>query len=205
VRLKDVEPSPLALQIARENRRDPRHIEVILRESKRIVRMDMGVIISETWHGFRCANAGVDASNLPEADTVSLLPEDPDASAERIRRGIKERLGIDVGVIISDTFGRPWREGAVNVAIGVAGIHPLKDYRGLSDPYGHPLRTTIIAIVDELAAAAELVTDKITGVPVALIRGYSYQPQGPGIKALLRPRSGTSSGKNLSLLGSVTP
>ena len=134
--LDGVQPSPAALQLSEGSHKDPRLMEVILRESVRIVRMDMGNIISETRHGFNCANAGVDASNLPGQGTVSLLPIDPDASAENIRRGILERMGVEVAVIISDTFGRPWREGAVNVAIGVSGMVPLKDYKGREDSHG---------------------------------------------------------------------
>ena len=167
VRLKDVTPSPMAIQISEGQVRDPRHTEVILRESARIVRMDRGHIISETHHGFVCANAGVDASNVPGEDNVALLPVDPDTSAEGIRRRIEEKLGKDVAVIISDTFGRPWREGAVNVAIGVAGMDPVQDYRGKQDAYGRTMKTTVIAVADELAAAAELVTGKLKGVPVA--------------------------------------
>ena len=192
VRLEDIEPSPIALQLSEGHNRDPRHTEVILRESKRIVRMDRGNIISETHHGFTCANAGVDASNVPGEDNVALLPVDPDTSAERIRTRIKERLGKDVAIIISDTFGRPWREGAVNMAIGVAGMDPLQDYRGEEDAYGQLMRTTVIAIADELAATAELVTGKVRSVPVALIKGYTYQladtldlPK--GATALIRP------------------
>ena len=188
VRLSAVEPSPLALRWAEAYGRDPRHVEVILRESRRIIRMERGIIVSETRHGFKCANAGVDASNLPEEGTVSLLPEDPDASAERIRSGVRARLGAEVAVVVSDTFGRPWREGATNVAVGVAGLNPLKDYRGGTDPYGRPLRTTVIAVADELAAAAELATNKVTRVPVALIRGYDYQQtEQAGARALIRP------------------
>ena len=192
VRLGDIQPSPAAIQLSQEHHRDPRHTEIILQESKRIVRMDRGNIISETRHGFNCANAGVDASNVPEKCTVALLPLDPDASAERIRKGIKERSGKDVAVIISDTFGRPWREGAVNVAIGVAGMDPLQDYRGTKDAYGQLMRTTVIAVADELAATAELVTGKVGGVPVALIKGYAYEPlwapgSQRGASALIRP------------------
>jgi len=184
--LSDVTPSPLALQIASEHQRDPRHTEVILRESKRIVRMDRGVIIAETQHGFTCANAGVDASNVPGTETVSLLPKHPDVSAQRIKTHILDTLSIEVAVIISDTFGRPWREGAVNIAIGVAGLNPLQDYRGQEDPYGYPLRTTTIAVADELAAAGELVMGKVDRVPAALIKGYHY-PKGHGdIKSLVR-------------------
>ena len=191
VLLEDVEPSPAAIQLSEGHHRDPRHTEIILRESARIVRMDKGNIISETHHGFKCANAGVDASNVPGDGTVALLPIDPDTSAERIREGIKDRLGRDVAVIVSDTFGRPWREGAVNVAIGVAGMDPLMDYVGKADAYGRIMRTTLIAVADELAATAELVTGKVGGVPVAMIRGYSYQLADSethrGARALIRP------------------
>jgi coenzyme F420-0:L-glutamate ligase/coenzyme F420-1:gamma-L-glutamate ligase len=175
VRLEDIEPSPLALAISEGHRRDPRHTEMVLRESKRIVRMDRGVIISETRHGFHCANAGVDASNVPGATTLCLLPVDPDASARRIRQAIQARLGVDVAVIISDTFGRPWRTAAVNVAIGVAGINPLLSYVGQEDAYGKMLHTTVIAVADELAATAELVTGKVRRIPVSIIKGYPYE------------------------------
>jgi len=189
--LGEVKPSPAAIQLSEGHHRDPRHTEIILRESARIVRMDKGNIISETHHGFKCANAGVDASNVPGDGTVALLPIDPDASAERIREDIMDRLGRDVAVIVSDTFGRPWREGAVNVAIGVAGMDPLMDYMGKADAYGRIMRSTLIAVADELAATAELVTGKVGGVPVALIRGYPYQPADPkthrGAMALIRP------------------
>ena len=192
LRLEDVQPSPVAIQLSEGHQRDPRHTEVILRESKRIVRMDRGNIISETRHGFTCANAGVDASNIPGENTLALLPLDPDASAERIRKGVKVRIGKEVAVIISDTFGRPWREGALNVAIGVAGMNPMQDYRNKVDAYGRPMRTTVIAVADELASAAELVTGKVNGVPVALIKGYAYEaPDSPGLtrgaKDLIRP------------------
>jgi coenzyme F420-0:L-glutamate ligase/coenzyme F420-1:gamma-L-glutamate ligase len=176
VSLDDIEPSPLAVTISQGHRRDPRHTEMVLRESKRIVRMDRGVIISETHHGFNCANAGIDASNIPGANTLALLPVDPDASARRIRQDIKARLGADVAVVISDTFGRPWRSAAVNVAIGVAGFNPLLSYVGQEDAYGQMLHTTVIAVADELAAASELVTGKIRGVPVTIIKGYAYEP-----------------------------
>jgi coenzyme F420-0:L-glutamate ligase / coenzyme F420-1:gamma-L-glutamate ligase len=176
VSIDSVEPSPLAMSISEGHRRDPRHTELILRESKRIVRMDRGVIISETYHGFNCANAGIDASNIPGSGTVALLPVDPDASARQIRQSIKGRLGVDVGVIISDTFGRPWRNGAANVAIGVAGLNPMLSYVGQEDCYGNLMHTTVICVADELAATAELVTGKVLGVPVAIIKGYPYEP-----------------------------
>ncbi|MDE2843517.1 MAG: coenzyme F420-0:L-glutamate ligase [Chloroflexota bacterium] len=176
ISIDDIEPSPLAIAITEGHRRDPRHTELILRESRRIVRMDRGVIISETYHGFNCANAGIDASNIPGDGTVALLPEDRDASARRIRQAVRERSGADVAVIISDTFGRPWRSAAVNVAIGVAGLNPLLSYVGQEDSHGNLMYTTVINVADELAATAELVTGKVLGVPVAIIRGYSFEP-----------------------------
>ena len=191
VHLEDILPSPIAIHLSEGHHRDPRHTEAILRESKRIVRMDKGNIISETSHGFICANAGVDASNVPGEGTIVLLPIDPDASAQRVRDRIKGRVGKDVAVIISDTFGRPWREGSVNVAIGVAGMGPLWDYRGEEDAYGQIMRTTVVAVADELAATAELVMGKVTGVPVALIKGYAYDSDDAlglvkGARALIR-------------------
>ena len=185
--IADVVPSPLALAITEGHRRDPRHTELILRESRRIVRMDRGVIISETHHGFNCANAGIDASNIPGEGTVALLPLDPDASARRIRQALQQRLRLEVAVIISDTFGRPWRTAAVNVAIGLAGLNPLLSYVGQQDPHGNTLHTTVINVADELAATAELVTGKTLNVPVAIIRGYPYQPMAdPSNQALIR-------------------
>jgi coenzyme F420-0:L-glutamate ligase/coenzyme F420-1:gamma-L-glutamate ligase len=178
VDLETVEPSALAIELAANWERDPRHVEVVLRETKRIVRMDHGVIISETRHGLVCANAGVDASNVPGGRLV-LLPVDPDASAQRIRDGIATGAGADVAVIISDTFGRPWRVGYTEVAIGVAGMQPILDYVGQVDTAGRELRATWICIADELASAAELVTGKVNQVPVALIRGYPV-PRGDG-------------------------
>ena len=176
VSLEGVVPSALALEISEGHRRDPRHTELILRESKRIVRMDRGTIISETHHGFNCANAGIDASNIPGENTVALLPVDPDASARGIRDTIRSRTGAEVAVIISDTFGRPWRNAAANVAIGVAGFNPLLSYVGQEDSHGNMMYTTVIAVADELAATAELVTGKVLGVPVSIVRGYAYEP-----------------------------
>ena len=174
VAINDVEPSELAVSISEGHRRDPRHTELILRESRRIVRMDRGNIISETHHGFNCANAGIDASNIPGEGTVALLPVDPDKSAYGIRRSISDAIGIDVAVIISDTFGRPWRTGAVNVAIGVSGMEPMASYVGEEDDNGNLMYTTVICVADELAAASELVMGKTSRIPVALIRGYEY-------------------------------
>ena len=173
--IDDVEASPLAVAITEGHRRDPRHTEMILRESRRIVRMDRGVIISETYHGYICANAGIDASNIPGDNAICLLPVDPDASARGIRDAIRQRLGVDAAVLVSDTFGRPWRNGAINVSIGVAGFNPVVSYVGEFDPHGNELHTTTIAVADELAATAELVTGKLLGVPVALIKGYPYE------------------------------
>ena len=173
--IDEVEASPLAVAITEGHRRDPRHTEMILRESRRVVRMDRGVIISETYHGYICANAGIDASNIPGSNSICLLPVDPDASARRIRDSIRERLGVDVAVLVSDTFGRPWRNGAINVSIGVAGFNPVISYIGEFDPHGNELHTTTIAVADELAATAELVTGKLLGVPVALVKGYPYE------------------------------
>jgi coenzyme F420-0:L-glutamate ligase/coenzyme F420-1:gamma-L-glutamate ligase len=172
VDLADVEPSPFAVELATNWEKDPRHVEVVLRESKRVVRMDHGVIVCETKHGFVCANAGVDASNVPDGKLM-LLPVDPDASAARIRDGLRRATGADVAVIVSDTFGRPWRTGYTEVAIGVAGMRPIIDYVGQIDTHGRELRATWICVADELASAAELVTGKVNRVPVALIRGYA--------------------------------
>ncbi len=189
ITVDELEPSVIAVQLSEGHNRDARHTEAILRESRRIVRMDRGNIIAETRHGFICANAGIDASNVPGEETVAMLPIDPDASARQIRQAALDRAGVDVAVIISDTFGRPWREGAANVAIGVAGMDPVKDYRGLPDEHGLMMRTTVIAVADELAAAAELATGKTLGIPVTLIRGYRYDPELPersGASALVR-------------------
>lgn len=182
VDLRTIEPSAFALDFAQQWNKDPRQIEVVLRESKRIVRMDRGVLISETRHGFVCANAGVDASNV-ELDTVCLLPVDPDGSAQAIRSGLGKRFGVEPAVIVSDSFGRPWRVGIVNVAIGVAGMAALIDYRGQFDDAGYELHVTVIAIADELACAAELVANKLDRRPVTLIRGYQpplSMPHGSG-------------------------
>ena len=169
VRLADVRPSALASRWAAAYDKDPRFVEVVLAETRRIVRMDRGVLICETVHGFVCANAGVDASNV-SGECVTLLPTDPDASAERLRVGLRAAFGVPVGVIVADTFGRPWREGLVNVALGVAGLPPLADYREQTDAYGRPLTVTVVAASDEIASAAELVMGKTARVPVAIVR-----------------------------------
>ena len=178
VSLADVTPSPLAEDFARQWDKDARQVEVVLQASRRIVKMDRGVIISETRHGFICANAGVDRSNM-EGDVVAVLPPDPDASARAIRERLRRQMGVDAAVIISDTFGRPWREGLVNVAIGLAGMQANVDYTGQYDAQGYELKVTALCVADELAAAAELVMNKLDNVPVAVIRGYDY-PRGDG-------------------------
>ena len=186
VSLVEVLPSGLAREFAEAWGKDPRQVEVVLRESRRMVRMDRGMIISETTHGFICANAGVDASNVPGENRVSLLPVDPDGSALRLRKGLEDRCGAQVGVIVSDTFGRPWREGLMNVAIGVAGLSPLVSYIGQQDPHGHTLRVTELAVADELAAAAGLLMGKLERIPVVLIRGYGFRAFEGRAQALVR-------------------
>lgn len=176
VDLRGIEPSALAKRFATEYGKDARQIEVVLRESRRIVRMDRGVVISETHHGFVCANAGVDASNVPGRETVCLLPVAPDASALRLRERLMQTTNLDLPVIISDSFGRAWRFGITNVAVGVSGMNPLADYRGGEDPHGNPLEASVLAVADEIAASAELVMNKTDGVPAAIVRGYGYQP-----------------------------
>jgi len=187
VDLRQVEPSPHARELAAQTGKDARLLEVILRESRRIVRQERGVIICETKHGFVCANAGVDTSNVGDG-MVSLLPDNPDESAERIRAAIQEKkAGASVAVIISDTFGRPWREGHTNVAIGVAGMSPTRDYVGQTDPHGYVLRVSTMAVADELAAAAELVMGKLSRVPVAIVRGFDYERAEGSARELIRP------------------
>lgn len=182
-----VEPSAFAHAIAAQGAKDAHHYEVVLRESRRIVRMDRGVLITETHHGLICANAGVDESNVAGGRAVTLLPVDPDASAAALRSALFERAGVEVAVIISDTFGRPWREGQVNFAIGVAGMASLVSYIGQPDAYGYELRASTIAVADELAAAAELVMGKVDGVPAAIVRGYPYTPAAGSARDLIRP------------------
>jgi len=185
VRLAEVTPSPAAVAMAQELRRDPRLVELILRASKRVVRMDKGVLIVETRHGWICANGGVDQSNV-DLDTASLLPEDPDRSARTLRDRIRQLTGLDLAIIISDTFGRPWREGLTNVAIGVVGIQPIRSYVGERDPAGHVLQATRLAVVDELAGAAELVMGKLSRIPVAIVRGLSLARAEANSRPLLR-------------------
>jgi coenzyme F420-0:L-glutamate ligase / coenzyme F420-1:gamma-L-glutamate ligase len=179
VRLDEIEPSPRAHELAGEEQ-DPRHLEVILRESASVVRIRPPLVISETRSGFICASAGVDASNAKGEGTVVLLPVDPDASAEQLRAGLRERTGCEVGVIVSDSFGRPFRQGTIDVALGVAGLVALLDLRGVRDSVGYELHATQIAVADELAAAAELVMGKVSGIPAALIRGLDVRGNGSG-------------------------
>jgi coenzyme F420-0:L-glutamate ligase/coenzyme F420-1:gamma-L-glutamate ligase len=186
VALESVTPSPFAIEYAKTYDKDPRHVEVVLRESRRIVRMDHGVLIVETFHGLVCANAGVDASNVDGEEVLCLLPVDSDASAARLADAIEERTGQTVAVIVTDTFGRPWREGQTNVAIGVAGMDPLRNYAGQVDQYGYELRVTLLCVADEIASAAELVMGKIDRVPAAIVRGYDYTPSHGTAKTIVR-------------------
>jgi coenzyme F420-0:L-glutamate ligase/coenzyme F420-1:gamma-L-glutamate ligase len=185
VRLDDVEPSARARDLAAGE--DPRRLEVILGESLRLVRTRPPLVIAETRHGFVCASAGVDASNAPEPGSVVLLPEDPDASAARLRDRLAELTGADVAVIVSDSFGRAWRQGTTDVAIGCAGLQPLLDLHGQRDPTGYELHATVIAVADELAAAAELVKGKLDGVPAAVVRGFEHRGEGTARELVLPP------------------
>jgi coenzyme F420-0:L-glutamate ligase/coenzyme F420-1:gamma-L-glutamate ligase len=184
VRLDDVEPSARTHELAAEA--DPRRIEVILREAKRVVRSRGSLLITETPHGFICASSGVDASNAPEPDTLVLLPVDPDASAARLRERLHELTGLEVGVIVSDSFGRPWRQGTTDVAVGAAGVEVLRDLNGERDPTGYELKSTVIAIADEVAGAAELVMGKLDRTPVAIVRGLHATGNGTA-RALVMP------------------
>jgi coenzyme F420-0:L-glutamate ligase/coenzyme F420-1:gamma-L-glutamate ligase len=186
VRLGEVTPSPFAVQWGTANGTDPRVVELVLRESRRVVRMDRGVLIVETHQGLVCANAGVDLSNVAGGEVATLLPVDPDASARRIRAGLHASSGVEVPVVISDTFGRPWREGLVNVAIGVAGMSPLRSYVGSRDPQGFPLQATVAALADELGAAAGLVSSKLNRTPAVLVRGILYEAGDGSALDLLR-------------------
>lgn len=187
VRLADVEPSSEALQIASEHEKDPRQVEVVLRESRRIVRRGRGVIISETRHGFVCANAGVDLSNAPAKDVAVLLPEDPDASARALRDDLEARGVGPLAVVITDTFGRPWRDGLVDVAIGSAGIAPIDDFRGQADLAGRELVVTTAATVDQLAAAAGMLMRKDSGIPAVVVHGVSLEGDGSVAQMLRDP------------------
>lgn len=186
VPLASVQPSERATDWARQWGKDPRLIELVLQQTRRIVRMERGVLVSETYHGFVCANAGVDSSNV-DKDVACVLPSDPDASAARMRTALEASSGVRLGVVITDTFGRAWREGQVNVAIGVAGMQPLRSFRGQYDLAGYELRVTELATADEIASAAELVMGKLDRVPVALVRGLGETLGEGTARALVRP------------------
>ncbi len=190
VDLTTVDPRPEAIDFAARWDRDPRQVEVVLREARRVVRMANGVLITETSHGFVCANGGVDASNVGpgSGSLVTLLPRDPDASAQTIRASLRERFGVDVPIIVSDSFGRPWRWGIVDVAIGVSGLLPLEDLRGQPDADGRVMRSTVRAVADEIASAAELAFGKATGRPVALVRGVAFTRGEGSIADVVMPR-----------------
>jgi coenzyme F420-0:L-glutamate ligase/coenzyme F420-1:gamma-L-glutamate ligase len=190
-RLSGVEPAPRALALAREHGKDPRHVQVVLDETSELLRAARGVLICVTRHGFVCANAGVDASNVPGDDAVLMLPVDPDASARRLRAALAERLGVRPAVLITDSFGRAWRHGQCDVAIGCAGLRPLEDWRGRPDSVGRELHATWIAVADELAAAADLARTKDARQPAVLVTGaarHVTDEDGPGAAALLRGR-----------------
>jgi coenzyme F420-0:L-glutamate ligase/coenzyme F420-1:gamma-L-glutamate ligase len=176
IRLDEVEPSARARELAGDG--DPRRVEVILGEAKRVVRNRGSLLITETRHGFICASSGVDASNAPEPGVVVMLPINPDASAAQLRSALRELTGHDVGVVVSDSFGRPWRQGTTDIAVGAAGIETLRDLKGESDPSGYVLKSTVIAVADEIAGAAELVFGKLDRVPVAIVRGLDVAGDG---------------------------
>lgn len=186
VALSTVDAHALARSYAAQWQKDPRIVELALREARRVVRMVRGVLLTQTHHGLICANSGIDLSNVRDGEAV-LLPLDPDESAQRIRTGIARRTGVTPAVIVTDTFGRPWRRGQTNVAIGVAGAAPIADYRGQRDAQGRELRATEIAVADEIASAAELVMNKADGTPFAILRGYHMPAGDGGAKDLVRP------------------
>jgi coenzyme F420-0:L-glutamate ligase/coenzyme F420-1:gamma-L-glutamate ligase len=187
VDLKTIAPSEFANSLAKRWEKDPRAVELVLRQTNRIVRNDHGVIIVETGQGWVCANAGVDESNSLTDDSAILLPEDPDASAARIRAGLKNLCGLEIAVLVTDTFGRPWRDGLTEICLGIAGMNPILDLRGTTDLGGRELEHTVVAIADELAAAAGLLMEKAAAVPAVLVRGYAYQPFDGSAKVLIRP------------------
>ncbi|MFN0085989.1 MAG: coenzyme F420-0:L-glutamate ligase [Blastocatellia bacterium] len=188
VNLESVTPSEFAMEIAQRQNRDARLIEVVLSESTNIVRMDDRVLITETRHGFVCANSGVDRSNVVGKEWVSLLPDAPDDSALLLKTRLAELRGVNTAVIITDTFGRPWREGLTNVAIGIAGIKPLKDFRGKTDDHGKELTATVLAVADEIAAASGLLMRKTARIPVVIVRGYFFDHGQGSASELIRPR-----------------
>ena len=190
VNLKEILPSQKAIRFAKNTGHTPQHMEVILQEATKVLRCENGVVITRTRHGFICANSGVDSSNVPGKSTVCLLPVDPDLSAKQISLGITLSTNVNLPVIICDTFGRPWRNGAINLAIGSWGINPLRDYRGELDSEGIPLKSTQIAVVDELACAAELIMNKLDRVPAVLVRGYINKDRGGCIRESMLRKEG---------------
>ena len=188
--LAEVQPSSRARELAAAHGKDPRHVQVVLDESAELLRAQRGVLICRTRHGFVCANAGVDASNAPEPGTVVLLPEDPDASARALRARLHELTGVRPGVLVTDSFGRAWRHGQCDVAVGCAGLAPLEDWRGRRDAAGREMRATWIAMADQIASAADLARAKDSGQPAVLVRGLERHVtahDGPGAAALVRP------------------
>jgi coenzyme F420-0:L-glutamate ligase/coenzyme F420-1:gamma-L-glutamate ligase len=187
VDLSTIKPSAESIAWAEQYSLDARVIELALRESRSVIRRRNGVLITETHHGFLCANSGIDVSNVDGGKTALLLPEDPDQSAANLRRTLKKRTGVAVPVIITDSFGRPWREGLTEFAIGIAGMKALRDDRGRRDPHGYKLKASVEAVADELACAAGLVCGKLNRAPACIVRGFAYQPATGGIQNLLRP------------------
>jgi len=187
VDLATITPSAESIAWADQYHLDARVIELALRESRAVIRRKNGVLITETEHGFLCANSGIDVSNVDGGKTALLLPEDPDRSAASLRRALKKKTGISVPVIITDSFGRPWREGLTEFAIGIAGMKPLRDDRGRRDPRGYQLKASVEAVADELASAAGLVCGKLNRAPACIVRGFSYEPGASGVASLLRP------------------
>lgn len=185
--LNQIEPSPLARAFAARWEKDARAVELVMRQTSRIVRMDKGVLIVETGPGWVCANAGIDESNSIEGDRAILLPEDSDLSAARLRDEIRSLTGVEIAVVVTDTFGRPWRDGLTEVCLGIAGMNPMLDLRGSTDLGGRELHHTVVAIADELAAGAGLLMGKADGVPAVLVRGYPYEPCEASARVLIRP------------------
>jgi coenzyme F420-0:L-glutamate ligase/coenzyme F420-1:gamma-L-glutamate ligase len=185
----DLSVRTLARLFAAESQKAPEQVELVLREARRVVRMEpeRGILIAETRHGFVCANAGIDRSNVGKGEVYTALPIDPDASAHRLRDKLQRAFAARIGVIVSDSFGRPWRQGSTDVAIGVAGLSPLQDHRGLRDPYGYKLRSTVVAVADEVAAAADLAKGKLGRVPVAIVRGVEFGGEEGSIRDAIRP------------------
>jgi coenzyme F420-0:L-glutamate ligase / coenzyme F420-1:gamma-L-glutamate ligase len=190
VDLSTIQPSPESIAWAKQYDLDARVIELALRESRSVIRRKNGVLITETRHGFLCANSGIDVSNVDGGNRALFLPEDPDRSAANLRRALKKTTGLSIPVIITDSFGRPWREGLTEFAIGIAGMKPLRDDRGCRDPHGYKLKASVEAVADELACAAGLVCGKLNRSPACIVRGFSYQPGTGKVGDLLRPAAG---------------